>query len=317
MDLVKISAVGGVTLTAMLALAATVRPSAAQSPFGELPAGPPGDVQRRIDDAFRPVDRMSVFALSGPLAPAQPSAVPVLPSAPPLARWTLPLGTPSAWASFIDEASRRFGVPAEWVRGVMQVESGGRAVLNGRPITSSAGAMGLMQVMPATFGELSARYGLGSNPYDPRANILAGTAYLREMYDRYGPVHFLAAYNAGPARVDAHLRDGTPLPVETQRYTATLLPRLIPGAKPASASSASPVQDLTSAAAIQALTHPSSRPSSGQPSDPATAPVFARAATFESTSGQRREVRSHDTVFITLQAADRRREVSALDTGEE
>ena len=317
MDLVRISAVGGATLMAMLALAATVRPSAAQSPFGELPAGPPGDMQRRIDDAFRPVDRVSVFALSGPLAPAQPSAVPVLPSAPSSAHWTLPLGTPSAWASFIDEASRRFGVPAEWVRGVMQVESGGRAVLNGRPITSSAGAMGLMQIMPATFGELSARYSLGSDPFDPRANILAGTAYLREMYDRYGPMQFLAAYNAGPARVDAHLRDGRPLPVETRRYTATLLPRLLPGAEPAPASSASPVQDLTSEAAIQALTHPSSRPSSEQPSDPATAPVFARPATFGATAAQRRDEQSHDTVFVTLQAADRRREASALDTGEE
>src|SRR5688572_12183654 len=96
-------------------------------------------------------------------------------------------------AAFIAEAARRFGVPEHWIRAVMRVESAGdvRAI-------SSAGAMGLMQIMPATWAELRARYGLGSNPYDPRDNIMAGAAYLREMYDRYGSPGFLAAYNAGP-----------------------------------------------------------------------------------------------------------------------
>ena len=126
----------------------------------------------------------------------------------------------------IEEAARRFGIPPAWVRGVMRIESGGRTMLDGRPITSPAGAMGLMQVMPATFAELSGRYGLGSDPYDPRANILAGTAYLREMYDRFGATHFLAAYNAGPGRVDEHLRTGRPLPGETQRYVQALGPEL-------------------------------------------------------------------------------------------
>ena len=64
-----------------------------------------------------------------------------------------------------------------------------------------------MQVMPQTFTAMTQRYGLGRDPYDPRANILAGAAFLREMYDRYGPEHFLEAYNAGPGRVDDPLAE--------------------------------------------------------------------------------------------------------------
>ena len=77
--------------------------------------------------------------------------------------------------------------------------------------------------MPGTWAELRARYGLGSDPYDPRHNILAGTAYLREMHDRYGSPGFLAAYNAGPRRYEQHLA-GPPLPAETRAYLATLAP---------------------------------------------------------------------------------------------
>ena len=98
---------------------------------------------------------------------------------------------------YIAEASDRFNLPEPWIREIMRVESGGQQYLNGRPITSSAGAMGLMQVMPATYEELRRRHDLGSDPYDPRNNILAGTAYLREMYDLFGSPGFLAAYNAG------------------------------------------------------------------------------------------------------------------------
>ena len=49
---------------------------------------------------------------------------------------------------------------------------------------SPKGAMGLMQIMPETWAELRSRYGLGNDPYDPHDNILAGTAYLRELRDR-------------------------------------------------------------------------------------------------------------------------------------
>ena len=126
------------------------------------------------------------------------------------------------WQPFIAEASRRFAIPEAWVGAVMRAESGGLATIEGRPITSHAGAMGLMQVMPATWAELRDRYGLGVDPYDPHDNILTGTAYLRDLYQRYGYPNLFAAYNAGPARLDQHLFDGRPLPDETLAYLAAL-----------------------------------------------------------------------------------------------
>lgn len=126
------------------------------------------------------------------------------------------------WRVSIADASRRFGLPEAWIRAVMQAESGGRTMLDGRPITSRAGAMGLMQVMPDTYEEMRRAHDLGSDPYDPRDNILAGTAYLRAMYDRYGYPGLFAAYNAGPKRYDEYLRDGRPLPFETRAYLATI-----------------------------------------------------------------------------------------------
>jgi hypothetical protein len=123
------------------------------------------------------------------------------------------------FADIIDEASRRFDVPAHLLRAVMHLESGAHA-----RALSPKGAMGLMQIMPETYATLRARYALGANPYDPRDNILAGAAYLRELLDRYGAPGFLAAYNAGPRRYEEHLRTGRPLPIETQQYVAMLAP---------------------------------------------------------------------------------------------
>lgn len=126
------------------------------------------------------------------------------------------------WASQVAEASARFGVPADWIRRVIRAESGGRTHLRGRPITSHAGAMGLMQLMPGTWRDMRARLGLGSDPHDPRDNILAGTAYLRLMYDRFGYPGLFAAYNAGPVRYARHLETGRPLPSETVAYMAAV-----------------------------------------------------------------------------------------------
>ncbi len=110
------------------------------------------------------------------------------------------------------------------MREVMRVESGGRTEMNGAPITSGAGAMGLMQVMPATYDELRGRYWLGDDPYDPHNSILAGTAYIRELYDLYGSPGFLAAYNGGPGRLDDYLTRNRALPEETRRYVAKIGP---------------------------------------------------------------------------------------------
>jgi len=124
-------------------------------------------------------------------------------------------------AAFVTEASKRFGVPEHWIRAVMHVESSAK-----QRARSSKGAMGLMQIMPKTWTELRARYGLGADPYDPRDNVLAGAAYICELYDRYGAPGFLAAYNAGPGRYERHLATGRPLPDETQAYVATLAPTI-------------------------------------------------------------------------------------------
>lgn len=124
-----------------------------------------------------------------------------------------------AFGDFVAEASQRFGISSTWILAVMQRESGG----NPRA-ASPAGAMGLMQIMPATWAELRAQYGLGSDPYDPHDNILAGAAYLREMHDRYGSPGFLAAYNAGPDRYEAYLSNRQSLPIETRDYVAAVAP---------------------------------------------------------------------------------------------
>ena len=136
------------------------------------------------------------------------------------------------WGPYIREASTRFDMPEKWVRSLMKVESGGRLYAsNGQLITSHAGAMGLMQVMPGTYGELRERHNLGDDPFHPRDNILAGVAYMREMYDMYGAPGFLAAYNAGPARLDDYLTNNRPLPDETRKYVAMISPNLA-GASP-------------------------------------------------------------------------------------
>jgi hypothetical protein len=123
--------------------------------------------------------------------------------------------------SLVDEASRRFSIPALWIRSVMQVESGGNT-----QALSPKGAIGLMQIMPETYTALRQAFGLGDDPYQPRDNIMAGAAYMREMLNFYGTSGFLAAYNAGPARYDEHLATGEPLPEETQIYLSRLAPML-------------------------------------------------------------------------------------------
>lgn len=125
------------------------------------------------------------------------------------------------FAAFVVDASQRFGVPTSWIRAIMRAESHGdiRAI-------SPKGAMGLMQIMPSTWMLLRARLDLGANPYDPRDNIFAGAAFLRELHDRYGSPGFLAAYNAGPGRYEDHLATGRPLPSETRAYVAALAPKI-------------------------------------------------------------------------------------------
>ena len=125
-----------------------------------------------------------------------------------------------AITSALTEASNRFHLPVYWLRAVMRAESGGDT-----NSVSSKGAIGLMQLMPATYTELQKRFGLGADPFDPHDNILAGAAYLRELLDQYGENGFLAAYNAGPGRYEDYLR-GRSLPPETTEYVGRIAPAL-------------------------------------------------------------------------------------------
>jgi len=130
-----------------------------------------------------------------------------------------------AVATFTAEAARRFDIPAAWIIALIRVESGGD-----RRAVSAAGALGLMQVMPATWAHERERYGLGRDPFDPHDNLIAGTAFLRAMRDRYGVDGMLAAYNAGPGRYEDYRLRGRPLPPQTVAYVAQLAPVIGAGA---------------------------------------------------------------------------------------
>ena len=195
------------------------------------------------------------------------------------------------WQSIIADAARQFGIPDTWISGVMRAESGGRIYLNGQPITSRKGAMGLMQIMPDTYRSLRIQYGLGDNAYDPRDNVYAGAAYLRQMYDRYGYPSLFAAYNAGPRRFDDFLLRRQSLPQETLNYVASI----IPGA--ASSFSNNTAGVLDSVSIPSAVMPPTRPPASGNvlffvrssvPTTVEKAHVTARsnspAATFSSTN---------------------------------
>ena len=134
--------------------------------------------------------------------------------------------SPAEIDAHVAEASRRFDMPELWIREVMRQESGGRTTMNGRPIVSKAGAMGLMQVMPGTYEEMRRKHGLGSDAFEPRDNIIAGTAYLREMYNLFGAPGFLGAYNCGPGCYGDYLAGRRTLPQETKQYIAAVGPRL-------------------------------------------------------------------------------------------
>jgi len=133
--------------------------------------------------------------------------------------------TPREW---IDEMAARHGLPPEIVHSVAQVESAYRV-----DAVSPKGAIGVMQLMPATARQL------GADPHNPEQNIAAGTALLRDLLLKYendpNPVRrALAAYNAGPGAVSKY--DGVPPYRETQQYVEKVLERYwkLVKAKPAS-----------------------------------------------------------------------------------
>jgi soluble lytic murein transglycosylase-like protein len=144
-----------------------------------------------------------------------------------IARVSAPLlrSTGATYEPAIREHSLLQGIRADLVRAVIQVES----AFNPRAL-SPKGAMGLMQLMPAT----AARFGV-VDPFNPGENIRGGVGYLKLLLDRYDHNEqlALAAYNAGPLAVDRH---GSQIPpyLETQNYVKRInaisgIPRAVSG----------------------------------------------------------------------------------------
>lgn len=187
---------------------------------------------------------LSVFAAWGAMQAAQVKPLPVRLAAPHVAKKPANSGksikpkppepstyeteaamTPrelmARWEPAIGDAAKRFRVPAAWIRAVMRMESGGRTMMaESQPITSTAGAMGIMQVMPDTYETMRALYRLGPDPYDPGDNLTAGAAYLGILYKAYGYPDMFAAYNDGPKMLEAHNAGHHPWPAETVNYVA-------------------------------------------------------------------------------------------------
>lgn len=199
-----------------------------------------------------------------------------------------PIARPAAVVPYtvhIAEAAQRFGIPERWIRAVLRAESAGdvRAI-------SPAGAIGLMQLMPDTWAALRIRYRLGRNPHDPRDNIMAGAAYLREMWDRYGTVTaMLAAYNAGPGRYDDHRSTGRALPAETRAYVSALAPVLSGALAPeTTVQNPAPPPDWREAAIFVARStdvRPAVVSSSGKQSDDGRAAAPVRASVDAGAQG--------------------------------
>jgi soluble lytic murein transglycosylase-like protein len=141
----------------------------------------------------------------------------------------------------VNAASETYRLDPDLVNSVIRAESG----FNVRAL-SPKGAQGLMQLMPQTASELGVR-----NPFDPQANVEGGTRYLRELLERYDfdLVKALAAYNAGPLRVEQY--GGVPPYYETRAYVARIVrdfnkKKLAPKAASEPKRSTQPVAEKTS-----------------------------------------------------------------------
>lgn len=184
------------------------------------------------------------------------------------------------WQSLIAQAAASFELPERWLHAVVLAESGGCETMDGAQTVSSAGAMGLMQLMPGTWAEYRNKLQLGVDPHEPRDNILAGSAYLRDLFDRYGWPGALAAYHAGPTRYDEHLSDGRSLPNSTLDYLAHV-ERLSSDHEP-----------FVAADRTLFVMRPAPVPSSDDPADD----------------------KRHDGLFVTLRHADRRGRTTAPES---
>ena len=117
------------------------------------------------------------------------------------------------WEAHIPRLAAQYGIDESLVRAVIRMESGGKT-----DAVSHKGAMGLMQLMPGTAKMLGV-----DDPFDPVQNLEGGIKYLSQLSDKYNGdlTKTLAAYNAGPGRVDAY--GGIPPFAETQKYVRSIL----------------------------------------------------------------------------------------------
>ncbi len=213
-------------------------------------------------------------------------------------------GSPQpAWDALIEEAAHRFGIPPSWVRGVMRIESGGRTMLDGRPITSPAGAMGLMQVMPTTFAAMTGATGWAATLTSRAPTSWPAPRSCARCTTATDPRIFLPPTMPGPgastitcgrptaSRRDAALRRGARAAARRRRG-------------PSASESAFPVQDLTSADAMRArpCPLPGHRPTR---SDPRAAPLFVAAKTGDDQCRQPDE-QPNDALFVRLTRQDQR-----------
>lgn len=122
-------------------------------------------------------------------------------------------GDPRLYEEHIQRAASRYEMDPLLIKAVIKTESNFDC-----QAVSSKGAQGLMQLMPGTAADLNVW-----DPFDPQENIFGGTNYLRQMMARFGGNLrlALAAYNAGPGRVEA--AQGIPLIPETQQYVAKVI----------------------------------------------------------------------------------------------
>lgn len=159
-------------------------------------------------------------------------------------------------------AAQEWNVDPALLRAVAGQETGGTA--NPNSAVSPKGAQGLMQIMPGTQKDMGV-----TDPNDPTQSIYGGAKYLSQMLDRYkSPELALAAYNAGPDRVDAHLATGAPLPAETLAYVLSVTKRYQAISTPATPNATVPGLDPKVAASVQ-------NNASAAPDDPFTAALKA------------------------------------------
>src|SRR5258708_37458461 len=163
-----------------------------------------------------PTDQIERFERDTAPAPAKTSS-PVPQNAAPLVPTTVlspqAAVSPLSLNQVVSGAGERHQLDPDFINSVIRAESG----FNNRAV-SKKGAQGLMQLMPQTASQLGV-----AHPFDPNANVEGGTKYLRELLEKYNfdVVKALAAYNAGPKRVDQYR--GVPPYYETRAYVARII----------------------------------------------------------------------------------------------